>query len=138
MTSRATLEREVWQALRSIVLDHNDRRREVCDALDMSFLRVKALRRVAAGPIAMRDLASALMTDSPYTTLVVDDLEARGLVARTAHPDDRRAKVVTATADGRREARRAERILATAPRQVRALGDDDLTVLHRITSALLD
>ncbi|WP_433421292.1 MarR family transcriptional regulator [Microtetraspora malaysiensis] len=51
----------------------------------MSFIRVKALRLVATGPLTLRRLAEQLTTDPPYTTVVVADLERRGLVERTPH-----------------------------------------------------
>lgn len=125
-------ERETWQALRSLVLDRDDSRREVCEALDMSFLRVKALRRIATGPVPMRELVVTLGSDPAYATLVVSDLEARGLVVRAPNPDDRRAKIVSATADGRRAARKAESILGRPPRAMRGLSDEELAELHRM------
>ncbi|MFD0384002.1 MarR family transcriptional regulator [Streptomyces stramineus] len=79
----------------------------------MSFFRVKALRRIARGPLTLRELAELLLTDRPYTTLVVDDLAGRGLVERSANPADRRSKIVTVTPAGRAAAERAERILGT-------------------------
>ncbi|WP_329317829.1 MarR family winged helix-turn-helix transcriptional regulator [Streptomyces sp. NBC_01262] len=125
----------VWSAMRALVLD-NDRRREVCDALGMSFFRVKALRRIAASPIKLGDLAADLMTDRPYTTLVVDDLARRGLVERTPHPTDRRSKIVTATPAGAAAAEEAERILGTPPTALRELDEADLAVLQRVMTKL--
>ena len=130
------LERETWQTLRSLVLDRDASKREVCEALDMSFLRVKALRRIAAGPVPMRDLVAALGSDPAYATLVVSDLETRGLVVRAPNPDDRRAKIVSATADGRRAARKAESILGRPPRAMRGLSDAELAELHRMVLVL--
>lgn len=129
-------ERDVWQAMRSLVLDLHDRRPEVVEALGMSFVRVKALRHIAQAPIAMADLVAVLGTDRPYTTLVVDDLEQRGYVTRAVNPEDRRAKIVTITADGRLAARRANSILSRPPAAVRALSDDDLAQLHRLLGLL--
>ena len=131
----AEVEREVWAAMSALVLNA-DIKREVSDALGLSFARIRALRRIAPGPIAMRDLVTELATDPPYLTLVVDDLEARGLVVRSPHPDDRRAKVVSATASGRAAARRAEAILARPPATLTALDPDDLADLHRILTKL--
>jgi DNA-binding MarR family transcriptional regulator len=130
------LERQTWQALRSLVLDRDDSKREVCEALDMSFLRIKALRRIATGPVPMRDLVSALGSDPAYATLIVSDLEDRGLVVRASNPADRRAKIVSATADGRRSARQAESILGRPPRGMRGLSDDELAELQRLVSVI--
>ena len=134
---RIDAEREAWRAMRSLVLDHNDRKRDVSAALGMSFIRIKALRHLAGGPLAMRDLSVALSTDASYTTHVVDDLEARGLVVRAPHPDDRRAKIVSSTAQGRRCAAKAESILATPPVTMRGLSDQDLIELQRMLAVLL-
>jgi len=121
--------------MRALVLD-NERRREVCDALGMSFIRIKALLRLADGPLSMGELASSLATDAPYTTLVVDDLEHRGLVDRQAHPHDRRAKVVVLTKRGRAEGRRARAILETPPAAFADLASGDVEALVRILSAV--
>ena len=120
-----------WQAMRALVLDRYDRRKKVCDALGMSFIRAKALRRIADGPMAMRELAAALGTDPPYTTVVVDDLERRGLVTR-------RSKIVAITPDGAGQAQLAMRILNDPPRPVRELPAADLEALARILGGLLD
>ena len=68
------------------------------EALGLSFARMRALRRLAAQPHTLRELAEQLEADPPYVTLIVDDLEERGLVQRTPHPEDRRAKLVQLTA----------------------------------------
>jgi DNA-binding MarR family transcriptional regulator len=126
-----------WQAMRALVLDHYDRRKKVCDALGMSFIRAKALRFIAGGPMTMRELAAALGTDPPYTTVVVDDLERRGLVTRTVRAGDRRSKIVSITPSGSGQAHVAERILNDAPRPLRELPADDLHALDRILGGLL-
>ncbi|GIH13400.1 MarR family winged helix-turn-helix transcriptional regulator [Rugosimonospora africana] len=134
---RAALEARAWRGIRALVLDRYDRRKEVCDSLDMSFIRVKALRYLAEEPLTMRELAARLSTDAPYTTLVVGDLERRGLVARSAHPTDRRSKIVTATPDGVAAARRAEDILNEPPEPVLQLDSADIAALDRIVARLL-
>jgi DNA-binding MarR family transcriptional regulator len=68
----------------------------------------------------------------PDATVVVDDLEARGLVRRRPHPTDRRAKLVEATRKGKDLARRADDILGTPPAALSALTPEDLETLRRI------
>ncbi|MFB4308010.1 MarR family winged helix-turn-helix transcriptional regulator [Actinomadura sp. GTD37] len=128
-----------WRNLGIVFHERNDRRREVTEALGMSFFRVKALRRIAAAatPLTLRDVAELLLTDRPYATVVVDDLVGRGLVERTPNPADRRAKLVTATGPGRAAAAEAERILATPPPSLYDLPAEDLAVLDRIAAHLL-
>ena len=126
-----------WVAMRSLVLDSNDRRRAVAEALDMSYIRVKALRRVTAAPTTIRELADSLGTDAPYTTIVIDDLEQRGLVERSVDPRDRRRRIVTVTDAGTAQAQRATQILDAPPAQLAALPAADVAALERIVTSLL-
>ena len=126
-----------WVAMQTLVTDANDRRRVVADALDMSYIRVKALRRIAAAPMTIRELADALVIDAPYTTVVVDDLERRGLVERSVDPRDRRRRIVAVTPEGTRQAVIASRILETPPDALAALPAADLAALERIVTSLL-
>jgi DNA-binding MarR family transcriptional regulator len=126
----------VWAAMYDLVLRQEDRRKEVAETLGMSFFRVKALRRLLAGPMTMRELTAELSTDKPYTTLMVDDLEQRGHVTRSVSPDDRRSKIVALTPAGTAVAEEAERILARPPRSLLALDPGDLAALDRIMARL--
>ena len=128
----------VWAGLRTLVLDLHDRRKEVSTALDLSFFKVKVLRRLVARPLTMRELVAALGTDAPYATVLVRDLEARGLVTRAEHPVDRRAKIVSLTDEGLRVAQRAERLLNEPPGPVAELDPADLDALDRIVATLLN
>jgi DNA-binding MarR family transcriptional regulator len=132
-----TAARTAWTAMQTLVTETNDRRREVADALNMSFVRVKALRRLAAAPVTIRELADSLITDAPYTTVVVDDLERRGLVERSVDPDDRRRRIVAVTPDGARQAARASEILDDPPASLLTLPPEDLATLERILTSLL-
>lgn len=112
-----------------VVLDQH-RSREVAEAVGVSFGRMRAVRRVARRPMSMSELAHALNIDKPNATTVVDDLEALGLVRRTPHPTDRRAKLVEATAKGARLAARADEILGRPPEALVELGRDTLGELR--------
>jgi DNA-binding MarR family transcriptional regulator len=126
----------VYAAMRRLVLEADDRKQQVVDALGMSFIRSRALRALAAEPIRMSELAARLMTDKPYTTLVVDDLEQRGLVVREQDPDDRRCRIVRITPEGRAAAQLATRILTAPPTELVGLPPEDLDVLDRILGKL--
>ena len=126
--------RDVWLLMTDVVLD-NTLRREVSDALGMSFGRTRAIRRLARRPMSMRELAEAMGIDPPNATVLVSDLEAQGLVRRKPHPTDGRAKVVEATRKGKALARKADAILATPPEALTELGADDLKTLRRILEA---
>ena len=125
--------REVWLLMTDLVLD-NTRRREVSDALGLSFGRTRAIRRLAKAPMSMRELADALGIDPPNATVVVSELEAQGLVQRRPHPTDGRAKLVEATRTGKELARRADEILATPPPGLSALSPEELETLRRLLS----
>ena len=127
--------REVWLLMSDLVLD-NQRRREVSEAVGMSFGRARAVRRVARRPMSMGELAAALGIDPPNATVLVDDLEAQGLVRRAPHPTDRRAKLVEATRKGKTLARRADAILSTPPSGLSELSPEDLEELRRILAGV--
>jgi DNA-binding MarR family transcriptional regulator len=127
----------VWQGMNTLVFG-NERRKEVVDALGMSFVRTKALRRIARQPMPVSDLAAKLLTDRPYATLIVDDLVRRGLVERTTDPADRRRKILTATPEGAAAAARADAILlGTPPPGLIEADPADLAAADRVISALV-
>jgi DNA-binding MarR family transcriptional regulator len=113
-----------------LVLD-NQRRREVSEALGMSFGRIRAIRRIVRAPMSMGELAAKLGIDAPYATLVVDELEQQGLVERRPHPTDRRIKLVAATAQGTTLAREAEEIMGRPPSSLTQLPAAQLEAVAR-------
>jgi len=135
MGTDADLARRAWRTMSDIVLDH-DRKDAVSHALGLSFARVRALRRLAAHPLTLRELAERLAADPPYVTLIVDDLEERGLVQRMPHPKDRRAKLVQLTPSGRAAAARADAILDEPPAALRDVPAKDLAALLRVLERL--
>ena len=54
------------------------------------------------GPMSQRDLGAKLLRSGSNVTMVLDNLQRRGLVRRSRRADDRRAVEVTLTAAGRR------------------------------------
>lgn len=127
----------VWRELRSLVLERNDRRREVSAELGMSFSMSRALLILAAaGPLSLGALAARLLTDPPYTTLLVEGLVRRGHAVRTPDPADRRRKLVHLTESGRAAAATATRILDDPPAALRSLPEADLRALARILAGL--
>ncbi|WP_405010198.1 MarR family winged helix-turn-helix transcriptional regulator [Kitasatospora sp. NBC_01539] len=61
----------------------------------------------ADGPVTQRQLADHAATDPMMTSQVLRALEARGLVHRPPHPQDRRARALAVTDEGRALADRA-------------------------------
>lgn len=62
---------------------------------------LKALQLSESGTWLLSRLAWHLMVHATTVTLAVERLEAKRLVKRHSHPHDRRATLVTITADGR-------------------------------------
>lgn len=82
------------------------------------------------GPMNQCDLGAKLLRSGSNVTMVLDNLQRRGLVRRTRRKDDRRAIEVSLTAQGRRliadlfptHARRITRLFgALSPRDQRRL-----------------
>jgi DNA-binding MarR family transcriptional regulator len=125
----------VWTALHEYVTGQ-DRRRALRAALDLGPGKVEVLIKLAGGPMTLREIAAAADVDPPAATVGVNQLEARGLVHRTAHPDDNRRKLVHLTEAGRDAARRAQEILAEPPAEMASLGLEDLARLDEILARL--
>jgi len=125
----------VWTALYEFVTGQ-DRRRALRAALDLGPTRVELLIELADGPMTLREIARAVEIDPPAATVGVDQLEARGLVHRTPHPDDNRRKLVHLTDAGREAAQRGQAILSEPPPALTNLDPDELARLDEILTRL--
>jgi DNA-binding MarR family transcriptional regulator len=124
-----------WEVMGRLVLD-NERRREVGEALGMSFSKIKALRRLAQRPMTCKELAVELLTDAPRASVLIDELVQRGLAERTVRPQDRRVRIVAVTARGAAEAARANTILQRVPDVMHRLSPQELDALDQIMRKL--
>ncbi len=138
MSARSSAELDrVWQALVSLVMDtRGDWRRSASEVTGLPFSRIRALRRVARGPMTLRDLAYAMGCDAPAATVAVNDLEERGLVERRADAEDRRVKIVSLTDEGRRIVNALRQVPDHAPPPLSELPPADLVELVRILKPL--
>lgn len=95
-------------------------------------LAISVLGRI--GPLAQTDLAARLGQSRVFVTRMVDDLEAAGLVDRTAHQFDRRRKMVRLSEAGSRlfQSMR-ERTLELAHEIFRETTDERLAVIDSQT-----
>ena len=125
----------VWTAMYEFVAAQ-DRRKPLRDVLDLGPGKVALLVMLADGPMTLRDIAAAFGIDAPAATVTVDKLAARGLVKRTAHPDDNRRKLVHLTDAGRDAAHRGQAILNEPPPALINLDSDDLARLDEILTRL--
>ena len=112
-----------------------DRTRELRDALGLGrgSGRVKTLLSLADGPLSLGDLAEITGVDAPYTTLIVNELEARGLVTRTPAADDRRRKLVSSDPRRARRSQHRKRNHQPTTHLVERLS---MEKLHQLSAAL--
>ncbi len=131
--------RQAWSLMQRFVEAHN-RHGELAEALGFRLGggRGKVLCQLRGGPLTLRELAEANGVDAPYATLIVDKLEAHGLVERRPHPDDRRRKLVTLTQAGHDALATVEGILQRPPQAMNALSVSDLNQLTALFTQLLD
>ena len=69
---------------------------------DLTFSQYITLKKLATGTAGVTDLARAAEVNPGAMTRLLDKLEAKGLVTRTADPDDRRATNIGLTDAGQR------------------------------------
>lgn len=72
------------------------------------------------GPASQADLGRDTGIDRSDVTLVLGELEARGLVERRVDPDHKRRKIVTITESGSAELERLDRVVDDAQEKVLA------------------
>jgi len=115
-------------------------RSEVGEPLELRPVEYTALTLIAENPGgSLARLARALSVTPPNITALVDRLESRGLVHRSASAQDRRAQVLAVTRKGADLARKAtDRILA-AERGALALSAGEQAILvellHKVACA---
>jgi DNA-binding MarR family transcriptional regulator len=89
-------------------------------AIGLSLAKLAALKALsdAAESLPLTQLAERLSCVKSNITQLVDRLEADGLVRRQADPNDRRARLATLTAAGRRACREGSRVQEAAERSL--------------------
>lgn len=142
VTARASKQRaaeHAWALMHQFV-EAQSRRSELAEALGFRLGggRGKVLFHLRSGPLTLRQLAEANGVDAPYATLIVDKLEAHGLVERLPHPDDRRRKLVTLTAAGHSAIASADAILLRPPPAMSTFSPDELAQLAAFVTRLLE
>ncbi len=125
-TPRSDAER-TWRLMVELVMEtRGEWRRKVAEATGLPFSRVRALWRLERGPKTMGELADDMGTDAPAATVLINQLEERGLVKRAPHPTDRRAKQVSLTAAGRRMVDKVEKLTDMPPDALECLPNEEL------------
>ena len=90
-----------------------------------------------AGVPRQRDLAEALQIGCPALVRLLDNLEEKRLIERIDVDDDRRAKQIKLTPEGRRIGKRVYAIIVEIERKLLSeLSSDDLASCERAFSAI--
>jgi DNA-binding MarR family transcriptional regulator len=141
-TTSGTANTEVAARLRlAIVRTARRLRQEAYEAeagTDLSPTLTAALATIDRhGPLTPSDLANREGIRRPTATRIVASLEASELVARTADPADRRASLISATADGRALLKRLRsRKNAYIAKRLRGMDADEIETLERAAGIL--
>ncbi|MGW1199822.1 MarR family winged helix-turn-helix transcriptional regulator [Streptomyces sp. NPDC002536] len=93
---------------------HQERLADQAAVLGLTVPQARVLYFVASAP-TVRKLAVKLRCDASYVTGLVDRLEEQKLMKRQVDPADRRVKMLTLTAAGRRLRGKVVRIMDEAP-----------------------
>ncbi|WP_347813836.1 MarR family transcriptional regulator [Allobranchiibius sp. GilTou38] len=128
---------QAWALMQQFVSAQN-RHEELAKALGFGLGagRGKVLFQLRHGPSTLSQIADAHGFDAPYATLVVDKLQAHGLVERRPHPEDGRRKLVALTDAGHAAVATADAILLRTPGALADLGDDQARALADLLQRL--
>lgn len=124
----------LWQLMVGLVWEtRREWRRKVSEVSGLPFSRVRILWRLEGAPMTLTQIADDTGSDAPATTVAVNNLQERGLVERQPHPENRRAKLVSLTREGRQIVDQIRRsVRDDAPAALQALSKTDLAHLRRI------
>lgn len=89
------------------------------------------------GGVRQVTLAAHIGIEGPSLVRLLDQLEAAGLLERRDDPEDRRAKTIWLTAEGKTLTRRIERVLTELrERLLQDISDADIAAALRVFQAL--
>src|SRR5947208_16682851 len=124
---------EAWELLFDLLMRQRARLPQVAAEFELSEPQCHVLRLIEPGAGApMGRLVDRLGCDASNVTGIVDRLEARGLVERTACPHDRRIRLVRLTPRGTQTRARIVARMSEPPAPIAGLPADDLAALCAI------
>jgi DNA-binding MarR family transcriptional regulator len=130
---------QTWLSLLELLLGQLARLPEIASELRLSPAQCHLLRVLDPGaPSPMGRLAADLACDASNVTGIVDRLESRGLVRRSAAARDRRVRVIALTARGDLLRRRLLERLAEPPRGFARLTPEEQTLLAALLRKALE
>jgi len=122
----------VHRALSDLVRVYQFRDRDRICCHDVSVTQCYALEAlIRRGPITLGEVAAELYLDKSTASRVVDALERKGYVARSPHPQDRRAVLLEPTDSGRTLERTIRESILAEEKQL--LADFDPEVRQAMT-----
>ena len=109
-----------------LLMRHKIQFAEAVAELGLSAMQARVILRIdQAAPCTMSAVAQELGCGPSNITGLIDKLEARGMVERRAHPDDRRIKALAMTRKGAALRRRLMDRLAQPAPWMQGLSPDD-------------
>lgn len=130
---RQTRACEAWGLLFDLLMRQRTRLPQVAAEFELSEPQCHVLRLVEPGAGApMRTVVERLGCDASNVTGIVDRLEARGLVERTACRHDRRVRMLRLTPRGAQMRARIVARMNEPPEPIAGLPADDLAALCAI------
>ena len=104
---------------------------------DASAFALLEIMRAGDGVLHQRGLAARLGLDNSAVVRVLDRLERDNLLRRVSDPEDRRAKRLELTDEGRSIGLKAQRLAERLREQLLgSLAQDDIRTAHRVLSLL--
>ena len=122
---------EVWNLISELMLVNKPKFMAVCREFELFPPQVMVLRALEE-PKPMREVAQFLACDNSNLTGIIDRLEERDLVKRTADDNDRRVKLLVLTEEGQRLRKEIVARTSEPPPELAALEARDLRTLRDI------
>ncbi len=129
---------EAWSLIHFLMVTNKQHFFAIGQEFDLAPQQAIALRMLGSGPKKMGELARALFCDNSNVTGIVDRLEERGLVHRTAAEGDRRVKLLVLTDEGERMRIEITKRMAEPPPPIASLSEEDQRALRDILRRALE
>lgn len=129
--------RDVWTLIHELFMDNRPQFMAVCREYELFPPQVMVLRGLEQ-PKSMRQIAEMLACDSSNVTGIIDRLEERGLVRRTAAERDRRVTLLVLTEEGERTRAEIVARITTPPPELTALPLSELRKVEEILGRARD
>jgi DNA-binding MarR family transcriptional regulator len=128
---------EAWGLLSEVLHANRPKFMALCREFDLFPPQMLVLRSLDE-PKPMRDVAQFLACDTSNLTGIIDRLEQRDLVHRTADPKDRRVKLLVLTDKGQRLRKEITARMLVPPAEIAGLSAADQRALRDILRRATD